>query len=99
MPAAKIQADYPQLEKAAETFGKEADQTKQLIQRVRQSVDALQGGGWIGVGADKFYNEMDEIVFPAIDRMMNALNDANSATKRIADAFRKAEDEACGLFA
>lgn len=99
MPAGKIQADYPELDKASQTFSKEADQTKQLFQQMRQQVDALASAGWIGVGGQKFNNEMEEIVFPAMDRMMNALNDAASATKRIADAFRKAEDEACGLFA
>ncbi|MCE7946737.1 MAG: WXG100 family type VII secretion target [Chloroflexi bacterium CFX4] len=98
MGAPKIQADYSSLEQISANFSKESDQTRQLLQTVKSCVDALKGGGWIGKGADNFYKEMEELVNPAMDRMMRALADAASATKRVADALRQAEEEGCALF-
>jgi WXG100 family type VII secretion target len=98
MSAPEVQADYDQLEGIAQNFSKEAGQTQRLMQIVRQCYGQLQGGDWKGVGADKFFNEMEEIVFPAIDRLLGALNEAASATKRISDAFQQAEEEGGGLF-
>lgn len=98
MGAPKIQADYDSLDQIAANFSKEADQTKQLLQTVRSCVEQLQNGGWIGKGADSFYKEMNDLVNPAMQRMMNALSEAASATKRVADALRKAEEESCALF-
>jgi WXG100 family type VII secretion target len=98
MGAPKIQADYSSLEQISANFSKESDQTRQLLQTVKSCVDALKGGGWIGKGANNFYKEMEELVNPAMDRMMRALADAASATKRVADALRQAEEEGCALF-
>ncbi|GAB4552760.1 MAG: hypothetical protein OHK0023_21190 [Anaerolineae bacterium] len=98
MPANVIQADYDQLAKLMEQFSKEADQTVQLFNTLKRHMDNLQRQGWIGTGANAFYGEMEEIVFPGVNRLSNALTDASSATKRIVDAFRKAEEEGAALF-
>jgi len=98
MGAPRIQADYDSLDQIAANFSKESDQTRQLLQTVKSCVDQLRGGGWIGKGADSFYKEMEEVVNPAMQRMMSALAEAASATKRVADALRKAEEEGCALF-
>lgn len=98
MGAPKIQADYDSLDQISANFSKESDQTKQLLQTVKSCVDQLQGGGWIGKGADSFYKEMNDLVNPAMQRMMSALSEAAAATKRVADALRKAEEEGCALF-
>ena len=98
MGAPRIQADYDALDQIAANFSREADQTRQLLQVVRCCVDQLRNGAWVGRGADSFYKEMEEVVNPAMERMMRALADAASATKRVADALRKAEEEGCALF-
>ncbi len=94
----KIQANYEQLGQAADTFSKESQQTAQLAQQVAQLVGNLQGGGWIGRGAQAFFQEQQELVAPAMQRLVNALEDASSAAKKIADTFQQAENEAGGLF-
>lgn len=98
MGAPKIQADYDSLSQIAANFSKEADQTKQLLQTVRSCVEQLQNGGWIGKGAQNFFKEMNDLVNPAMQRMMSALSEAASATKRVADTLRKAEEESGALF-
>jgi WXG100 family type VII secretion target len=98
MAGYKVQANYDDLGNAAGVFSKESDQTQQLTQQVKGVFDGLRGGGWIGKGAEAFFQEMEELVFPGLDRLTRALSDASSAAKRIADTFKQAEDEACGLF-
>lgn len=98
MPAPKIQCDYDGMSNVANTFAKEADQTRQLIQSVGSCVGRLQDGGWIGVGAEAFFQEMEQLVNPGMERLANSLQDAGSASKKIADALKQAEDECGGLF-
>jgi len=98
MAAAKIQANYDQLAQIAARFSQEANQTQQLFQAVRALVEQLEGGAWIGVGAQAFFQEMHELMYPALNRLGSSLGDAGSATKRISEALRGAEDEAGALF-
>ena len=41
---------------------------------------------------------MQDLVFPAMNRLVSALQDASQATDRISEAFKGAEDEAGGIF-
>jgi WXG100 family type VII secretion target len=96
--AAKIQCQYSEMQKAVQTFKKESDQTRQLFQKVQQCVGQLQGGGWIGRGAQQFFREMNDLVNPGLQRLVNALNDASSASQRINQAMQQAENEAGQIF-
>lgn len=96
--AGKIQCQYQDLGQAANKFKQESDQTRQLYQKVSQCVQQLQGGDWIGKGAQNFFREMNDLVNPGMQRLVNALNDASSATQRIVQAFQQAENEAGGIF-
>jgi len=98
MPGYKIQANYDQLASAAARFTNEANQTTQLTQQVRQCFEVLQGGDWIGMGAQRFFAEMRELVFPGLQRLSSTLQDASQATKRISEALRQAEEQAGALF-
>lgn len=98
MAGYKIQANYDDLEGAAQLFARESQRTEQLLKQVGQLVGSLQGGGWIGLGAQAFFQEMEDLVNPGMQRLVSALSDASDAAKRIADAFQQAEDEAGGLF-
>ncbi|MFQ3535531.1 MAG: WXG100 family type VII secretion target [Aggregatilineales bacterium] len=96
--AAKIQADYEQLGQIAAQFAQQGDRTLALGRQVYNCMSQLQGGGWIGVGADRFYNEMESLVLPGLERLMNALNTGSTQTERIAQLLRSAEEEAGMLF-
>ncbi len=94
----KVQCNYEQMGQAADTFARESQQTQQLSQQVNQLVSNLQGGGWIGKGAQAFFQEQQELVAPAMQRLVNALEDASSAAKKISDTLQQAENEAGSLF-
>lgn len=98
MAGYKIQCNYDQMAQAAQKFSQESDQTRQLMQQVKGTFEQLRGGAWIGVGAQKFFEEMEQLVFPGVERLSNTLKDAGDASKRIADALKQAEDESSGLF-
>jgi WXG100 family type VII secretion target len=98
MPAPKIQADYDGLSEIANKFSQESGQTEKLMNEIANLVGSLQDGGWIGLGANNFFQEMESLVNPGVGRLIKALEDASSASKRIADALQQAEDECSGYF-
>ncbi len=94
----KIQADYDQLTSIANQFAQEASSTEQLTNQIMSLVGELEGGGWIGRGADSFYNEMHDLVEPGLTRLARALEDASNAVKQISNVMSQAEHEASSLF-
>lgn len=93
-----IQCDYDDMASIMQNFSQQADQTRQLMDVMRRLVGELQSGGWIGNGAQAFFSEMEDLVFPGVNRMAEALTDAGSATQRISELLRSAEEEAARLF-
>jgi WXG100 family type VII secretion target len=96
--ARRIQANYDELARISQQFSQQASESEQTLQRIQNCVGELQAGGWIGRGADGFYAEMDDEVFPALQRLCRALEDGASTMRRLSDIIRQAEEEAAGTF-
>ena len=94
----QIQADYDQLDQVAAKFAQQAQAIAQMNQTVKACVSKLQAGGWIGQGADAFFSEMNGTVWPATQRLQNALSEANRATKDISQTVKQADEEASSPF-
>ena len=94
----KIQADYDELSQIANQFAQESSAAEQLMNQIQNLVGQLEGGGWIGRGAQAFYSEMHDEVEPGLGRMVHALEDASSAIKQISDLISQAEQEASFKF-
>jgi len=94
----KIQANYDELTSIANLFAQESSAAEQLMNQIMSLVGELEGGGWIGRGADAFFAEMHDEVEPALQRMVQALEDASSSVKQISSIISQAEQEASGLF-
>jgi WXG100 family type VII secretion target len=92
--APKIRAEYEQLASIAGTFASESGQTQQMNNQLVECLNKLFGGDWEGRGARAYFQEMAELVLPAVGRLDKALQEANTETKRIVDTFRQAEEEA-----
>ncbi len=97
MPSSRVRVDHDQLAQISRGFQTESDSAKSLIKSVRQSMDTLQGGDWVGPGATAFYAEMTGDVLPSLNRLSSALGEASRVTQRISAAFRQAEDEAAAV--
>jgi len=97
MSSNRVRVDHDQLAQISRGFQTESDSARGLIQSVRQSMDTLQGGDWVGPGATAFYAEMNGDVLPSLTRLASALSEAGRVTQRISAAFRQAEDQAAAV--
>ncbi len=98
MPASLIRSDHDSLAHIAQTFEREADQTRALLRSLKQCLDVLAGGDWIGKGATACYAEMNGSVLPAVQRLAAALETAGRTTKQMGQVMQAAEDEAADIF-
>ena len=93
-----IQAEYDKLENIAGRFGESAESTADMQSRIKQSVHALQNGRWEGKGSTAFFTEMERGIFPAMIRLTDALEQAQSVTLQVKDIFQAAEEGAARPF-
>ena len=98
MSAPTVRSDYDQLKNVSQTFSTQADNLNQMIQNINSNVDTLQGGDWIGQGAQAFFKEMNETVFPTLKRLTNAMTESARITQQISKIMHDAEDNAAGVF-
>lgn len=98
MPSIRIRADHDSLSTIAQGFEREANNTRQTLQRLKSQLEVLQGGDWIGKGGTAFFAEMNSDVLPAIARLAAALEAAQRTTRQISQVMQEAEDEASSIF-
>jgi WXG100 family type VII secretion target len=93
----EVRADYEQLEQVASRFANQSQEVQQMLQQVRSQMQKLQSD-WIGRGSEAFFNEMESEVLPAVQRLQQAMDEANRVTKEIVQTMQQAEDEASSPF-
>ena len=93
-----IRIDYQELEKVADRFGQQSEAIAAMLQAVRGAMDPLEGGGWVGQGSDAFFNEMNSEILPAVQRLTDALAQAQAVSKKINDLMQQADEEASSGF-
>lgn len=98
MPSDKVQFQYEQLEKIAQSANTHADGAAAMRQRLAQHMQTLVDGGWFGEGAEVFYNEMEQQIFPAVTRLERALEALGGVVLRASDMMREAEEQAANGF-
>jgi WXG100 family type VII secretion target len=90
MAQVDFQLDSDQLEIVSRRFAEQADQIEVCINDINGRLDALKGGGWVGTGADRFYDEMDTVFVPNINKMREVFQflseQAAQAAKNVLDA-------------
>jgi WXG100 family type VII secretion target len=94
MSAPVVRSDYDALLRVAQSFGQHASNTSQSLQRLRSQLDVLQGGDWIGLGAQAFYKEMNADIIPTLTRLTRALETSSQVVQQINQIMKTAEDEA-----
>ena len=95
--ADEVRADYEQLEQVASRFANQSQEVQQMLQQVRNQMQKLQSD-WIGRGSEAFFSEMEGEVLPAVQRLQQALEEANRVTNEIVQTMQQAEDEASSPF-
>jgi WXG100 family type VII secretion target len=93
-----VRASHDELPKIAKTFGNESAQVKATIDRLNRVIQVLEGGDWVGEGANAFFNEMRSRVMPAMLRLMKALETGASVTQQIGRIVDEIEQNVVGFF-
>lgn len=94
----QIQANYDELQQVSSQFNNCGQAIEALQQKIRSSYAKLADKGWIGKGADAFFDEMESKIFPTEHRLQQALEKAGQVTGTIAQNVKQAEEEASSLF-
>lgn len=93
-----VEVNYDELQGIANQMEARAGEVEQTLRRLASQIDTLRGGGWLGRGADQFYNEMDGEVLPAVQRLINALRQGRTVLSQVAQDFQNAEQESQGIW-
>ncbi|MBK8050703.1 MAG: WXG100 family type VII secretion target [Anaerolineales bacterium] len=86
------------MEQVSATFSRQAQLTAALSNRLHQSYAPLRNASWIGRGADAFFREMEELIFPSMERLSDALGEATRVTNAISHTFGAADEQAASPF-
>jgi WXG100 family type VII secretion target len=98
MSAPTIRSDYDQLKNVSQTFSSQAETLNGMNQNVRSCMDTLQGGDWIGQGAQAFFKEMNDSILPTLKRLQSAMSESSRITGQISQIMKQAEDSASKVF-
>jgi WXG100 family type VII secretion target len=98
MSANIVRAEYDTLESIAQRFQSRADAMEQVRAAVARGVEALQQGGWEGEGAAAFFAESQDVILPAIQRLVTALETAGAVTLEISAILQRADADAAKPF-
>jgi len=98
MASPQIRADHDQLAQIEQNFSRQASSTARTLQGMKQQVDTLQGGDWIGEGAEAFYREMQGEILPAMKRLASAFDVSARVTRQISQIMLQAEEDVSRLF-
>ena len=93
-----IQARYDELTAISARFRGQAEQSGQMQRSLQRAFQSLQRDGWKGKGAEAFFAEMQQDVFPALGRLHSALTTGDEVLRDIVEILRTAEQEAAAPF-
>ncbi len=96
--AGTLQVNYDEMQAIIKTLETEEQDLRALLKQTKSKVEALHGDGWIGQGADQFFNEMNGVVLPATNKMVYALDVAGKVATQIIKIIRAADEETKTFF-
>jgi WXG100 family type VII secretion target len=98
MAAPRIRADYDGLAQIAKIFSKQAEQTKATLSRINSKFETLDGGDWVGKGAQKFSGEMNSSIMPSIRGLSKVLEESGQITHKITEIMHQTDEDIASLF-
>ncbi len=96
--AGTVQVNYDEMENIIKLMQSEENELRALLQQTKGKVESLHGNQWVGQGADKFFNEMEGTVLPAMGRMVQALDIAGNVAKQIIHTIHSADEGTKSFF-
>ena len=99
MSSLKVRLEYSELTSISGGFRSQQQETQQLFQQLKNNVEQLHGGGWVGDAADKWYSKMEGELLPAVSKLINAQGQLGDGVQKIANLIRQADEGTKGFFA
>jgi WXG100 family type VII secretion target len=90
--------NYDDLQGIIQSLKGEEEEIKTLLSNTKSKVEALHNNQWIGEGADKFFEQMENIVLPKTGKMVTALDVAGNVLNQIIQTIQQADEETKGFF-
>lgn len=79
-----FQADSETLQEVAQIFQGEAEDLQQAFQNFQAVAENIRGYGWIGLGADTFFDEFDAELVPAANKLVGNLEMVSQRINQVA---------------
>jgi len=92
--AVNVHLDYEQCRAISAGFHTDRGDIDQLYRQLKNSVEQLHNGGWVGEAADRWYNVMEGELLPAVLRLSNAQGSIGDSTQKVLLIIQQA-DEGC----
>lgn len=89
--------NYDELMPISKKLHDESEDIALIYTSTRAKVQALHKD-WIGAGADGFFNEMENELLPALNRVSGALLISQDVLNKIIKIIREADEETAGFF-
>lgn len=96
--ATVVKLNYADLSAIVGKFRNEAQDIDGLLKQTKGKVESLHNNQWIGEAADKYFQEMEQHVLPAVARLVTALGTAGDAAQKCADTIRNFDQETKSYF-
>jgi WXG100 family type VII secretion target len=93
-----VKLNYDFLRSQSSKWRSEQQDIDNLLKQTKSQVEGLHNNQWVGDAADKFFNEMEQKVFPSLGKLVHALGQGADATKKIEDTIRQHDEETKGFF-
>ena len=90
--------DYPAMQGIVKQFQNDQNDISNLLSQTKNKVETLHGNLWMGEAADKFFQEMEGTVLPAMGRLVAALGRAGEVTQKVSDTIRQSDEETKSFF-
>lgn len=99
MPSVIIKIIWDDVAKASKQFSKNQGELAKVNKKLKRAKDDLHSGkGWVGQGANKFFQEFDQEIFPAMTRLEKAMGSAERVAKQVEKTMKDAEDQWTSIF-
>ena len=96
--AGTTQVNYEEMNGIIKGMKTEEEQIMNLLKTTKSKVESLHNNQWIGQGADNFFNEMENVVLPAMARLAHALAVGGDVAQNIVNTIRQADEETQSFF-
>jgi WXG100 family type VII secretion target len=98
MADGKLRVEYNTLKQISSQFADEAYQVREFTTHLRQLIDQMYGAGWRGAAADRWFNDMENVVGPKTQKLADILLDTSHLCDSLMGVFHEAEQAVAALF-